>query len=289
MRVSSLSDARVRRLVSTYFVPVWVSRDHYQQEPPSRAEQDELRRIDLERGKRKLPGGTVCCFVLDADGTVLSTLPLIKALKPANLVEFLDKFVKDKKLKPRSAEERKASATPPPPPDRPASPKGLLLHVWVRFVRGPDHGASRDRIDLSPEQAAAFLPSGKAKVGKTWVVPAKTADRLLELFYPPASDWRVQQSKVERERLTARVVAVGRKEVTVSLSGEWDLRYPYRGKPSPTDGRVKGKLVGQLRYRLADRVITSFELASDGGNYVWFWKGKPLPPTRVDVAVEAQR
>jgi hypothetical protein len=288
MRVSSLSDKRVRDLVSTYFVPVWVSRDAYGiKVPPGQIE--ELRRIDGERNKRKLPGGTVCVFVLDSNGSVLDTLPLVKAWTPANLVAFLNKFVKDKKLKARSAADCKACAAPPPPPERPNNPNGALLVVWTRFVRGPDHGASRDRLDLTLAQAAAFTYVGVPRVGKSWVVDAKTSEPLLQLFYPPASDWQAKQSKVERGRLTARVEAVRGGEVSVRLEGDLDLRYPYAGKPKPTDGRVKAKLVGRLRYRLNDRVITSLLLATDEGTYVRFWKGSALAPVRVEAAVEARR
>jgi hypothetical protein len=41
MRVSSLSDEKVINLLTKYFIPVWVSRDHYQLAAPSDAEKDE--------------------------------------------------------------------------------------------------------------------------------------------------------------------------------------------------------------------------------------------------------
>jgi hypothetical protein len=119
------------------------------------------------------------------------------------------------------------------------------------------------------------------------VVPAKTSGKLLQLFYPPGCHWEARFSKVERGRLTARVVKVGKKEVTVRLSGDLDLRYPADAKPN--DGRVKAKLVGQLRYRPTGRAITSFLLATDEGRYVRYWNNKPLDPVKVEAAVEAQR
>ncbi len=64
MRASSLSDERVIELVSRYFVPAWLSRDNYQLGARSDAERAEIRRIDLDKRKRGLNGGTVCVYLL---------------------------------------------------------------------------------------------------------------------------------------------------------------------------------------------------------------------------------
>src|SRR6516164_8718777 len=109
MRVSSLSDERVIALLTKYFVPAWVSRDDYQLDPRGKDEQAELERIDGERHRRGLEGGTVCVFVLDSDGSVLATQRVQLAYKPENLVPFLDKIIADKKLTPRDAEAIRAS------------------------------------------------------------------------------------------------------------------------------------------------------------------------------------
>src|SRR5947209_4852586 len=101
MRVSSLSDDRVIDLLSRYFVPVWLSRDHYQLDAPPKAEQDELLRIDRERNARGFEGGTVSVSVLAPDGRVLATQALHRACDPAKLVPFLRDIVEKQRLEPR--------------------------------------------------------------------------------------------------------------------------------------------------------------------------------------------
>jgi hypothetical protein len=91
MRVSSLSDERVIALLTRYFVPAWLSRDRYQLEPVSQAEKEELLRIDRERGRRGLRGGTVCVFLVAPDGAVLATQPVQQASDPENLARFLER------------------------------------------------------------------------------------------------------------------------------------------------------------------------------------------------------
>src|SRR5437588_751767 len=118
MRVSSLSDKRVLRLVSRYFVPAWLSRDHYQLGPAPEAERREMERIDRDRQKRGLVGGNVCVFVVAADGAVLATLPVPRASNPDNLVPVLEQVVEGQHLRPRDPAAARASAAPPRPPIR---------------------------------------------------------------------------------------------------------------------------------------------------------------------------
>ena len=98
MRVSSLSDDKVINFLSKYFIPVWVLRDHYQLAAPSDAEKDELLRIDRDRGKRGLEGGTVSVFIIVPDGKVIASMAVQKAYKPENLAPFLQKIVNDQQL-----------------------------------------------------------------------------------------------------------------------------------------------------------------------------------------------
>src|SRR5450755_2651063 len=116
MRVSSLSDDKVIDLLTKYFIPVWVSRDHYQLAAPSDSEQDELQRIDRDRAHRGLEGGTVCVYVLAPDGAVSATMKVHNAWKPESLVPFLQKVVDDQKLEPRSADAVRATTAAPRPP-----------------------------------------------------------------------------------------------------------------------------------------------------------------------------
>src|SRR5689334_13140207 len=104
MRVSSLSNERVIEIVSRYFVPVWVSRDNYQLAPRPAEEKAELTRVDRERQKRGLQGGSVCVYILGPDGELKATLPVQKASKPANLIPFLEKLIEADQFAPRRPE-----------------------------------------------------------------------------------------------------------------------------------------------------------------------------------------
>src|SRR5437899_268639 len=147
MRVSSLSDERVITLISTYFVPVWHSRDGYQLAEPSPEERAELLRIDRDRSRRGLKGGTVCVFLLAPDGAVAATQPVQQACKAEDLVPFLETFIRDARLRPRdpaAVQGTRAGA-------RAARPKtdksDLVLHTWTRADdREPNRGNSQDWV-----------------------------------------------------------------------------------------------------------------------------------------------
>src|SRR5262245_9314586 len=119
MRVSSLSDERIIKLVSSHFVPAWLSRDHYQMADPPREERELVARIDADRHKKKLEGGSVCVYIVAGDGAVLATLPVQKASKPDLLTPFLENVIATQKLDARAADAVRASAAPPPDRPRP--------------------------------------------------------------------------------------------------------------------------------------------------------------------------
>jgi len=100
-------------------------------EARSEAERAELERLDRDRAKRKLKGGTVCVFVIDPDGSVLATQPVQQAYKPENLVPFLEKIVAVKHLQPRDAESILASAAVPAA-IKPQTDGGRLVHIYTR-------------------------------------------------------------------------------------------------------------------------------------------------------------
>ena len=113
MRVSSLSDDRIIRLISGTFVPGWVSRDNYQLPDAGKDDKALLAKIDASRRAKKLESGTVCVYIADHKGEVLATLPVQKACKPELLRAFLDKIILDENLKPRTRAIAQASAEQP--------------------------------------------------------------------------------------------------------------------------------------------------------------------------------
>jgi hypothetical protein len=273
MRVSSLSDDRVVRLLRRYFVPAWLSRDNYQQDGFFGPEKAELDRIDRERARKKLPGGTVCVFVLAADGSVLDTLPVQQAWKADNLLPFLQRIVAAHEVQPRKTEAIEASAAPPPAPPRPKTEGGRLFAVYTRSnASGPNRGVSHDQVELTSAEWRLLLPPETSRAGASYRVPAEAAGKLLRYAYPPLPHWDARQSKVVSVRLTGTVQSMEGDEAKVRLEGSLELAYPAEGKP--TDGRVKASLVGTIRYNRRTRTLTAFGLISDSAEYVWRWDGK---------------
>ena len=275
MRVSSLSDERVIRPISRYFVPVWVSRDNYQLDPRNKDEQVELERIDAERHKRGLEGGTVCVFVLDSGGEVLATQRVQLAYKPENLVPFLEKIIADKKLTPRDAEAIRASAVRPSAV-KPKTEDGLLVHVWTRCDQaGTNRGVSHDRVELTAAEWKAFVPAADARAGNTWILPEAVAHKLFRYCYPPGPIWRVKDCKVLKGTLKATLASESAGEARIKLEGEMELAFPNTGKP--TDGRITARLVGMAHADMGKQTLTSLALVSEQADYVWYWQGKPQP------------
>jgi hypothetical protein len=285
MRVSSLSDERVISLLSKYFVPVWVSRDDYQLDPRSKAEQAELERIDSERSKRGFKGGTVCVFLLDADGSILATMPVQLASKPDNLVPLLTKVVAQKQLSPRTREAIRATAARSRA-SKPRTEGGRIVHIWTRCdQKGANRGLSQDRIELTAEECKAFAPPADARPEIPWRVPDEIAHRLFQCCYPPGPIWRAKECKVRRGTMTAELVAVSDGEARLQLQGEMELLFPYMGKP--TDGCVTAHLIGLARWHTAKQTLTALDLVSERAEYVWYWQGKPqLVPMRIALELE---
>ena len=275
MRVSSLSDERVIALLTKYFVPAWVSRDDYQLDPRGKDEQSELDRIDAERHRRGLEGGTVCVFVLDSDGSLLATQRVQFAYKPENLVPFLEKIIADKKLTPRDAEAIRASAVRPSAV-KPKTEDGLLVHVWTRCDQaGTNRGVSHDRVELTAAEWKAFVPAADARAGNTWILPEAVAHKLFRYCYPPGPIWRVNDCKVLNGKLKASLISASAEEARIKLEGAMELSFPNTGKP--TDGRITARLVGVAHADRRKQALTSLALVSEQADYVWYWQGKPQP------------
>ncbi len=293
MRVSSLSDDRVIDLVSRYFVPALYSRDHYQADGPSRAEQDEVLRIDRDRSSRGLKGGTVCVYILAPDGAVLATQPVQFAYRPENLLPLLKDVVDGRRLRPRDPGAVKASAAPPPPPARPRTEDGLLLHFWTRTDdRASNRGVSQDRVELTAAEWRTVIPPAESRPGASWEVPDKVAHKLFQYCYPPGPHWNARDCKVLGGRLSATVLSAPDDETRVRLTGKLELAFPHT--PGPNDrtgagpaGRVTARLTGVVRYSPSRRAITSWEMASEEAEYVRYWQGKAIP-SKMLIAVERE-
>jgi hypothetical protein len=286
MRVSSLSEDRVIRMVTKYFVPVWHSRDNYQMGELPREERDEIERIDRNKKVHGLEGGNVCVYLLRPDGAVVASLPVQRASNPDNLVPFLEKFIADEKLTPRKTNAVKASSAAPRV-TRPTPPEGgLLLHTWVRHDdKGPNRGTSQDWVTWTAADWKSLVPAADVRAGATWEVPREAAYKLFARCYPPGPHWKAQESKVAAGELKATAVTVSKEEVRVKLEGKLEVLYPYSGKEN--DPRTKARVLSYLRYDPARHAITSFVLTSEEAESVWYWQEKPQT-NKVLIAVELE-
>jgi hypothetical protein len=286
MRVSSLSDERVQRLLKQYYVSVWGSSDDYQCGKLPAAERAAVDNVHRQRREKGLEGGAVCVYLLDKDGDLGATLIVQKASKPDQFVPLLQKFLEGKKVEPRDAEGAKA-AYRAVAAVRDRSKDGLLLHVWARQDdAGANRGVSQDWVDLAASEWAKLRPADDAREGTTWQVPDNVADRVFQQFYPPGPFWTVKEVKMVARSLSARVAGVDGDAVKVRLEGTFELTYPAEWRP--VHGRVKGSVVGYLTYDRGKKAITDFRLTTTEGEYTWSYQGKPQRPTHVRVAVERE-
>jgi hypothetical protein len=284
MRVSSLSNEKVLSLVSQYFVPTWLSGDHYQLDKPGRDEQDLLARINTSRRLKRVEGGAVCVYIVTAKGEVLASLPVGKACNPNLLAPFLRKVVDEQKLQPRNPADARAGAASAKGPPKPATSDGHLFTIRTRFDTGKDNrGTSRDVVELTKAQWSSFLPPSKAHQGTSYKVSHGAAEKLLKQGYPPLPHWKADLARVKTCELTAKVSTISDTEARLWLEGKLELIYPYQGKP--TDGRVTARLVGMARCDLKAGKLTALALTSDGARYVWYWQGKAFPK-EMSLAVE---
>jgi len=284
MRASSLSDERVIELVSRYFVPAWLSRDNYQLGARSEAEQEEIRRIDLDKRRRGLKGGTVCVYLLAPDGAVVATVPVHQAGNPKLLASSLQQVIEKEQLEPRKPEAVRASAAPRKAV-RPRTAGGLVLHIRTKN-EGPraGYGVSEDWVELTADECKGFVPA-PPRAGATGRVPEEVADKLFRRFYPPGPNWKVADSTVLSRALTATVLSASEKEVRVGLRGSVELSHPFGGADTP--GRVTATVAGVLHYDPVRKAVTSLVMASEEAKFVWQWKGRSQPEKMV-IAVEAE-
>jgi hypothetical protein len=280
MRVRSLSDARLIRLISDHFVPVWVSRDDYQLPAAGKDDKALLTKIDTSRHAKKLEGGTVCVFIANHEGDVVATLPVQRAFQPELLKAFLDKIVLGGKPRPRSGSLAKADAEKANPA------KGRTFLIRTRFDDSEvNSGTSRDRVELTPKEMTTFVPA-KAEVGTRWKLEGAVAEKLLRYAYPPLPHWDAKLARVEKAALTARVISVEDGKATLWLEGDLELTYPVL--KTPTDGKVTARLAATAEVDVRSRELKAFTLASRGAGYVWYWKGEPQP-RKIAFVVELER
>jgi hypothetical protein len=89
-------------------------------------------------------------------------------------------------------------------------------------------------------------------------------------------------SRIRRAELTATLTSLTAKEAIVSLQGFVDLDH---NGDKENAGRVVARLEGALRYDPRERIITSFQLASEKAVFAWDYHGKVHTPA-IAIAVD---
>ena len=286
MRAVSLSKPSIIDLISRYFVPAMMSVDDYGKEKKSRAERVEWDLIRKRAEQHGLFHGTVTAYIVEPDGNVKNSMDVGIALRPENLERMLTKAVEDLHLTPRDPQAVLASATWASTAPRPKYRTGLMLHVWTCYLPSSkdNRGVGEDWIELGPAEWGALVPPPDAKVGDSWEVPQRVADKLYQYFYPAVCVYSPKESRIDRADLTASVLKVSPHEVIVGLKGFVDLNH-NGNKQDP--GRVIARMLGALRYDTKEQFITSFQMASEKAVFAWDYQGQGTVRTpAIAIAVE---
>jgi hypothetical protein len=285
MRAVSLSKPSIIDLLARYFVPAWVSIDDYGKERKTNAEYRAWEQVRASAERQALFHGTVTAYVLASDGSVLDSMNVGDALRPVNLQRMLENVVEARHLQPRNPEAVHASAASAFPSPRPTHRTGLLLHIWTCYLRssGDNRGVGEDWLELSSSEWQPLVPATGTRVGDSWDAPRNLADKLYRYFYPAVCVYNPSASKIRRADLTATLASLTADEAIVTLQGFVDL--DHNGDKEDA-GRVVARMEGALRYDPRERIITSFQMASEKAVFAWDYHGKVHTPP-IAIAVES--
>jgi len=282
MRASSLSNSEVLDLLSRYFVPVLYSVDDYQQAKKTKDGADEWDRIRQQAESRGLARGSVCVYLVDPGGGVLDSMLVDQAMKPAALVPMLKRVIEREKLQPRDLE--KTRSRPAASLAKDASDRGgQKVNIWTRNLgANASLGASHDRVELTAEQWAAFLPESEIRSGMSWKISQQVIDKLYAYFFPPIQNYDAGNSTILSGSLNATVAEVSPKAVRLSLRGSLEMDHPLRAVekplafPAKTNGRVTATVVGSALFDRQRKTVRAFQMVSEQADYLWHWQGNPV-------------
>jgi hypothetical protein len=267
MRAGPLSDAKVIALLNRHFVPVYTSNEDYHGKTPA-VPPDEVaaqRRIYVEALKEKRAAGSVCVYLVGADGKGLASMIVSTATQPGRLEKLLQETV----------DRLKVPAGDPviPPADQAPRPRTgpgeLLLHLVARADHKGSWGEfpSENWIVLSQAQWRGWLPPGQAAVGTTWTVARDDAVPVLKYFFPQTEICNFAlatdpdgpyQHRIEQLSLQGKVVSVEGNRVRARLDG-----YPGRDDQNYVNATVSG----YVDFERDGRQIHRLRLITDEATY----------------------
>ena len=265
MRAGPLSDVRVISLLNRYFVPVYVSNEDYAPggsvPPEERAEKDRIYHETLKAG---LSAGTVHAYVLSPDGRVLDSLHVAVASRTDRLIAMLERTIA--KLKTPEGRPLVKPVAQSAPPSRP--PDALVLHLTARSLRpGGAWGEfpAENWIVLRREQWTNLLPARDYGVGNSWDVDPAVARALLTHFYPATENNDLSTNRIERQKLTARVVSLRDGVARVRLDGSLRMKHTFYHRDD--NNVVDATVLGLFDVDTASRQIRSLRLATSESSY----------------------
>ncbi|WP_309707486.1 hypothetical protein [Armatimonas sp.] len=215
----SFNDSRVVTALNSLTVPVYLSNDLVKG-----AEHAALTRIHQEGYAKKLSVGTVHCFLLAPDGTLLDTIHVAKA-NPPRILEIIERGAQEQEIL-----SGKPLISPQPSALPAASKNELRLHVVARYLeKKPDGslgivtGAGGNWSALPGEDWPVFAVAERQALldGDRGV-----AERLVTHFYPPTENNNLAQNVIEALEWRAKKLPRG----VVQLSGSVTLKHPFYTK-----------------------------------------------------------
>jgi hypothetical protein len=285
LRASSLSSTKVIDLLNSYFVPVALRNQDFDNEgAASAAEKSEKERIYRDALKAGMHAGTVCVYLVSPEGMPMAVAPANEDLvyDPDRLAELMLRVV-------RQLNVVKAMPSVEVKPHSPApngSDGSLALHIVARYlerkrdvcvpydvkaVLGTKSGRnwadlpSQDWVVLSRLEATSLLPRGEVRVELTWTPSEDATAKLLQHFYPPTENTDLKTNRVEKLVIQARVESIERGIARARLDGRMRMKHPFYHRDD--NNSVETDLVGYVEFNTNTREIQSLRLVTDNGRY----------------------
>jgi hypothetical protein len=274
----SLSNRQVISLLNTYFVPVYISNEDYQEAgvaPPE--EKAELRRIFQEGYAANLSVGTVHVYLLRPNGRLLDTMHTAPAANPQNLIPMLERCVQT-----LGTSAGTALVTPKPLSPPPAGPETLRLRVVSRWLDRQDGKlvlAGQDENDANwsalpsaewilwgADQWKPLLPPESLRVGQAWTLTGKEVRSLLAHFYPPTESWEPRPERIQTFTLRATLLSREGNRCRARLEGQLRLKHPFYHTKDDAN-YVTAPFVGYLEFAADRSRIFSLSLVTEEATY----------------------
>jgi hypothetical protein len=285
LRASSLSSARVIDLLNSYFVPVSLRNQDFDDGGTASAdEKSEKTRIYRDALKAGMHAGTVCVYLVSPDGRPTAVAPANEKLvyDPDRLAELMLQVVRQLAV----VKAEPSVAVKPHSPIPKVSDGSLVLHIVARYlerkgtvcvpydvkaVLGTKNGRnwsnlpSQEWVVLSRPEWTSLLPRGEVGVNSTWKPSEAVIADLLRHFYPPTENTDFKKNRVEELVIQARVESIECGIARARLDGRMRMKHPFYHQDD--NNFVEADLVGYVAFKPSTCEIESLRLVTENGRY----------------------